>query len=65
MEMDIVAGSTVQCLGRGGGEGWMVAVREGSEGQDVTYGLVPESYVELQKAFSASERQRAMRKFAP
>lgn len=62
--MDIVEGSTVKCLGRGGGEGWMVAVREG-DGEEVTHALVPESYLEFREAFSMDERNRAMGKFAP
>jgi len=50
----------VRCLGRGGGEGWLIAVRENQEGGEVAHALIPQSYVELVKPFTQGEMEDAM-----
>lgn len=48
-EMSLEEGEVIELKGRGGGEGWVVAVRDGREG------LVPESYLEKYEGGSSNE----------
>ena len=53
-EMALVEDQIVRIIGRGGGVGWAIAVREGDSGSEGEVGekhaLVPEGYLELVKA---------------
>ena len=61
-EMDLKVGDVIRCLGRGGGEGWMVAVRPGP--YEVTHALVPEGYLEFLRPLTSKERKQAMARFS-
>ncbi len=48
-EMALEDGQVVHVVGRGGGQGWAVVIREGADAQGNRHALVPESYLELVK----------------
>lgn len=64
-EMALEEDQIVRCLGRGGGPGWIIAVKEpkgiasGSPDadaiEDLGHALVPEGYLEFQRAFELGE----------
>ena len=57
-EMELIEGQEVWCLGRGGGDGWLIAVRSGYP-DDVAHALVPEGYLEFQRPFEGNEHSLA------
>ncbi|KLO08579.1 hypothetical protein SCHPADRAFT_1000837 [Schizopora paradoxa] len=48
-EMALEENQVVHVVGRGGGQGWAVVIREGADIQGDRHALVPESYLELVK----------------
>ncbi|KAG8902772.1 hypothetical protein FRB99_004134 [Tulasnella sp. 403] len=59
-EMALEEDQEVKCLGRGGGVGWVVALK-GMVKSEPTYALVPEGYLKFTRKFTNSEEEDAMR----
>ncbi|KAG8883162.1 hypothetical protein FRB97_007097 [Tulasnella sp. 331] len=55
-EMALEEEQVVRCLGRGGGPGWIIAVREAKDGVgEQGHALVPEGYLDFLRAFDVGE----------
>ncbi|KAG8967836.1 hypothetical protein FRC03_009239 [Tulasnella sp. 419] len=56
-EMALEEDQMVRCLGRGGGVGWVIAIKEGAAGNHggVAHALVPEGYLEFVRPFADGE----------
>ncbi|KAG9009653.1 hypothetical protein FRB94_011658 [Tulasnella sp. JGI-2019a] len=53
-EMALEEEQVVRCLGRGGGPGWIIAIKEAKDGvSEQGHALVPEGYLEFMRAFDA------------
>ncbi|KAG9050880.1 hypothetical protein FS837_001534 [Tulasnella sp. UAMH 9824] len=61
-EMALEEDQEVRCLGRGGGEGWLVAVKEVTYSGEVIHALVPEGYMQLIRPLEDNELTEAMGK---
>ncbi|KAG8944960.1 hypothetical protein FRC04_001312 [Tulasnella sp. 424] len=61
-EMALEEDQEVKCLGRGGGEGWLVAVKEVTTTGEVIHALVPEAYMQLIRPLEDNEVEEAMGK---
>lgn len=59
-EMALEEEMEVTCLGRGGGDGWLIAVKEVTREGEVIHALVPESYMQLIRSLSDDELATAM-----
>ncbi|KAG8931495.1 hypothetical protein FRC00_000760 [Tulasnella sp. 408] len=63
-EMALEEDQEVRCLGRGGGEGWFVAVKEVTDTGEVIHALVPEGYMQLIRPLGDKELEEAMGKWS-
>jgi len=58
-EMALEEDQVVRCLGRGGGPGWVIAIKESKDGTDnpdeLKRALVPEGYMEFLRAFEKDD----------
>ncbi|KAG9050879.1 hypothetical protein FS837_001533 [Tulasnella sp. UAMH 9824] len=61
-EMALDEDQEVRCLGRGGGDGWLVAVKEVTDHGEVIHALVPEAYMQLIRPLDNNELEEAMGK---